>query len=310
MSILRKHSAKSHETLALIAGIAAFTTWGLIPVYWKLLKAVSPLEILAHRFVWTSLFLTGLLSWQRRWPEVKAVVSSRRATLYCLAAGVAVAINWFFFIFAVIIGRVIETSLGYFMTPLVNVLFGVACDGRRSLSDVRLRSFSLDLCHALHNVRSLRIAAKEIGHGRNSWIISRNDHARARGAGVFGLAQSERRAPVRSRQLVYGDLVDHHRHCHRRSIVLVWIRRALSAAHHHWLFAIPRADRLILPRRLPLSRTFHARPFHHLRFNLDRARHFHLRSSDALAINSCSHSDGARSMSTGSDPRICRPLMR
>ena len=121
---LRKHSGQSHETSALIAGIAAFTTWGLIPVYWKLLVKVPASEIIAHRFVWTSLFLVGLLSWQHRWPEVKAVVRSRRATLYCLAAGIAVATNWFFFIYAVNIGRVIETSLGYFMTPLVNVLFG------------------------------------------------------------------------------------------------------------------------------------------------------------------------------------------
>ena len=109
---------------ALIAGVAAFTTWGLIPIYWKLLVKVPASEIIAHRFVWTSLFLVGLLSWQHRWPEVKAVVRSRRATLYCLAAGIAVATNWFFFIYAVNIGRVIETSLGYFMTPLVNVLFG------------------------------------------------------------------------------------------------------------------------------------------------------------------------------------------
>ena len=121
---LRKHSGQSHETSALIAGIAAFTTWGLIPVYWKLLVKVPASEIIAHRFVWTSLFLVGLLSWQHRWPEVKTVVRSRRATLYCLAAGIAVATNWFFFIYAVNIGRVIETSLGYFMTPLVNVLFG------------------------------------------------------------------------------------------------------------------------------------------------------------------------------------------
>ncbi len=121
---LRKHSGQSHETSALIAGIAAFTTWGLIPIYWKLLVKVPASEIIAHRFVWTSLFLVGLLSWQHRWPEVKAVVRSRRATLYCLAAGMAVATNWFFFIYAVNIGRVIETSLGYFMTPLVNVLFG------------------------------------------------------------------------------------------------------------------------------------------------------------------------------------------
>jgi len=124
MSIPGTHSAKSRETSALIAGIAAFTTWGLIPVYWKLLKAVPASEILAHLFLWSTIFLSILLGWQGRWTEVKATVRSRRATLYCLASGSLIGINWFLFIWAVNIGRVIETSLGYFMTPLVSVLFG------------------------------------------------------------------------------------------------------------------------------------------------------------------------------------------
>src|SRR5436309_12697894 len=120
----RSAPAIHEDRSGLIAGIAAFGLWGVIPVYWKLLKTVPATEILAHRFVWTSLFLIGLLSWQRRWPEVKVVVSSRRATLFCLAAGVAVATNWFFFIFAAVIGRVIETSLGYFMSTIIYVIFG------------------------------------------------------------------------------------------------------------------------------------------------------------------------------------------
>ena len=124
MSISRNDSQRSHETSALIAGIAAFTTWGLIPIYWKLLKAVPATEILAHRFVWTTIFLSILLTWQRRWTEVKANVRSRRATLYCIASGTMIGVNWLLFIWAVNVGRVIETSLGYFMTPLVNVLLG------------------------------------------------------------------------------------------------------------------------------------------------------------------------------------------
>ncbi|MDQ2823823.1 MAG: EamA family transporter RarD [Verrucomicrobiota bacterium] len=160
MSILRKGPAKSHETSALIAGIAAFSTWGLIPVYWKLLNRVSAPEILAHRFVWTSLFLIGLLTWQGRWPEVKAVVRSRRATLFCLAAGLAVATNWFFFIFAVNIGRVIETSLGYFMTPLVNVLFGAIF--------LRERLTRLQIISVL--VATVGVLYLTFGYGRFPWI--------------------------------------------------------------------------------------------------------------------------------------------
>jgi len=121
---LSKDSGKSHETSALIAGIAAFTTWGLIPIYWKLLKVVPALEIITHRIVWTALFLVILLTWQRRWAEVKANIRSRRASFFCIASGSMIAINWLVFIWAVNVDRIIETSLGYFMTPIVNVLFG------------------------------------------------------------------------------------------------------------------------------------------------------------------------------------------
>src|ERR1700736_2828945 len=145
----RKSSGSSHEKSALIAGIAAFVTWGLIPGYWKLLKAVPAAEILAHRFVWTTLFLTALLSWQRRWGEVKANARAPRAILYCLASGSTISINWFLFIWAVNIGRVIETSLGYFMTPLVNVLFG-AIFLRERLTRLQFASVLLATLAVLH----------------------------------------------------------------------------------------------------------------------------------------------------------------
>ena len=88
---MSKQSDRSHETSALVAGIAAFTTWGLVPIYWKLLKAVPAAEILAHRFIWTSIFLIALLTWQRRWTEVETNVRSRHARLYCLASGSLIA---------------------------------------------------------------------------------------------------------------------------------------------------------------------------------------------------------------------------
>jgi uncharacterized membrane protein len=147
----RTDSAKSHEASGLIAGIAAFTTWGLIPIYWKLLAAVPATEILAHRFVWTTIFLSIVLSWQRRWSELIANARSRRARIYCLTAGLAIASNWFLFIYAVNIGRVIETSLGYFMTPLMNVLFG-AIFLRERLTGLQFASVSATA--ASHGSRS------------------------------------------------------------------------------------------------------------------------------------------------------------
>ena len=112
------------HTSAFVAGVASFATWGLVPIYWKLLTKVPALEILAHRFVWTIVFLGLLLSWQERWREVFGNVRSRRSALFCLGSGVMVGLNWLLFIWAVNVGHVLETSLGYFMTPLVNVLLG------------------------------------------------------------------------------------------------------------------------------------------------------------------------------------------
>lgn len=144
----------------LIAGIAAFATWGLIPVYWKLLSNLPALEILAHRFVWTTVFLTGLLSFQRRWPEVREAIRSRRALLYCFASGLAISVNWLFFIWAVNVGRVIETSLGYFMTPLVNVLFGALFLHER-LTRWQLASVLLALVGVLNLT---------LGYGKFPWL--------------------------------------------------------------------------------------------------------------------------------------------
>jgi chloramphenicol-sensitive protein RarD len=156
----RARSEKSQETYGLVAGIAAFTTWGLIPIYWKLLAPVPATEILAHRFVWTTIFLLIVLSWQRRWPELIANVRSPRARIYCLTGGLAIASNWFLFIYAVNTDRVVESSLGYFMTPLMNVLFG-AIFLRERLT--RLQFVSVLLA-------ALGVLNLTFGYGRFPWI--------------------------------------------------------------------------------------------------------------------------------------------
>ncbi len=156
-----KHSSVAQEDRSgLIAGIAAFGTWGLIPVYWKLFTNISASQILAHRFVWTTCFLVGMLSWQQRWPEVRQATRSRRAVLYCLASGLAISVNWFCFIWAVNVGRVLETSLGYFMTPLMSVLLG-ATFLRERLTRWQLLSVILALIGVLNLT---------LGYGRFPWL--------------------------------------------------------------------------------------------------------------------------------------------
>ena len=152
--------AKDLHTSALIAGLAAFTSWGLIPIYWKLLKAIPAAEILAHRFVWTNVFLIALLTWQGRWSEVRQNVSSRRTALYCFYQRPDDCDK----LAALYLGgkhdRVIETSLGYFMTPLVNVLLG-AIFLRERLTRLQLASVAL---------ATIGVLNLTFGYGRFPWV--------------------------------------------------------------------------------------------------------------------------------------------
>ena len=107
------------------SGVAAYTIWGLVPIYWKLLKHVPAIQVLGHRIVWSLAVLVILLAAARwRGRPALASVSRRVIGLYAVAAAL-IAANWFLYIYAVNAGFIVETSLGYYITPLVNVLFGV-----------------------------------------------------------------------------------------------------------------------------------------------------------------------------------------
>ena len=113
------------------SGVAAYTIWGLVPLYWKLLKHVPAIQVLGHRIVWSLVVLVVLVAVLRRGGRrprdgrtALASVSRRVVGLYAIAAAL-IAVNWFLYIYAVNAGFIVETSLGYYITPLVNVLFGV-----------------------------------------------------------------------------------------------------------------------------------------------------------------------------------------
>ena len=112
-------------------GVAAYTLWGLFPLYWPLLKPAGAAEILAHRFVWSLVFICVLIALGRNWAKVRAVFRSRRTMLILGAAAVLIAGNWFTYIYGVNNGFVVETSLGYFINPLVSVVLGVLFFGER-----------------------------------------------------------------------------------------------------------------------------------------------------------------------------------
>lgn len=122
MSDARAH-ASFNQGLAF--GAAAYGIWGLLPLYWRLLGDAGSAETLAHRFVW-ALVVIAFLLWLRPRPGWRRSLRQRPAALRLLtiAAGV-IALNWFIFIWGVNNERVVETSLGYFINPLVTVLVGV-----------------------------------------------------------------------------------------------------------------------------------------------------------------------------------------
>lgn len=109
----------------LLAGIGAYIIWGFVPLYWQLLKPASAPEILSHRVVWSLGLLLIIVYFRKLSSEVKnALLDKRKLGLLTLAA-IFVTINWGMFIWAVNNGHVIETSLGYFINPLVSVALGV-----------------------------------------------------------------------------------------------------------------------------------------------------------------------------------------
>lgn len=110
-------------------GLAAYVLWGILPVYWKALELVSPFEILSSRFMWSCVFVFLLIIFQKKWPlfakEVKLVFSNVKTGAAMVAAGITISFNWGTFIWAVNNGHIVETSIGYYINPLVSILFAV-----------------------------------------------------------------------------------------------------------------------------------------------------------------------------------------
>ena len=110
-------------------GLAAYVLWGILPVYWKALELVSPFEILSSRFMWSCVFVFLLIIFQKKWPlfakDVKQVFSNVKTGAAMVAAGITISFNWGTFIWAVNNGHIVETSMGYYINPLVSILFAV-----------------------------------------------------------------------------------------------------------------------------------------------------------------------------------------
>ncbi len=112
-------------TKGAFATISAYILWGLLPVYWKSVQAVSPDRMIAHRIIWSFMFLFMLLLVRRQLPQIKITISIPGQLKILTAASVILTLNWLTFIYAVSSGQVIAGSLGYYMSPLLSIALGV-----------------------------------------------------------------------------------------------------------------------------------------------------------------------------------------
>lgn len=160
--------------------LAAFGFWGLVPIYYKQIQQVPAIEVLAHRVAWTVAMGAILLTLRGSWGGLRPVVAQGRLLRTLVASSLLISVNWLVFIYAVQTGRVLETSLGYYINPLVNVLLGMSFLGER-LNRARLLAVLL----AAAGTVNLAVA-----HGSLPWISL----VLAFSFGFYGLVR--KRAPV------------------------------------------------------------------------------------------------------------------
>ncbi len=108
----------------LLIAASAFVLWGLMPLYWHLLKAVPSLQIVAHRVLWCAVLVALWLLWSQGRGWFKAILAQPRLAAMLTLSGLCIGVNWGLYIWAVNAGHVVESSLGYFINPLLNVVIG------------------------------------------------------------------------------------------------------------------------------------------------------------------------------------------
>jgi chloramphenicol-sensitive protein RarD len=160
MTVKDAKDARKDAAAGLGYGILAYLIWGFFPVYFKALTTVPALQVVSHRIVWSVLFLSLILGWRGRWGAVTGAFKDRRVVILLVSSALLIATNWLVFIIAVGHAQVIQSSLGYFITPFVSVLLGVIFLQER-LS--RLQIISLFLAAA-------GVVLLTLHYGRFPWV--------------------------------------------------------------------------------------------------------------------------------------------
>jgi chloramphenicol-sensitive protein RarD len=153
-------SERVAQRTGVLAAVAAFLMWGMFPLYWKQLAAVPALEVVAHRTAWGFVAVAVWVTLRQRWREARAIATRPRVVLTLAVTAVLIAVNWLLYVWAVINGHIVESSLGYYINPLVNVVLGVVVL-RERLGRVRRVAVAL---------AGVGVAVLTVGYGRFPWI--------------------------------------------------------------------------------------------------------------------------------------------
>ena len=137
---------QQNKNLGYMAALGCYVLWGILPLYWHLLAEAEANEILAHRILWSVVFMLATVVATRRWNVLKTdcreLWQNKKRGALLMAAAIIISMNWLVYIWAVNHNHVIDTSIGYYINPLVNVLFGVAIFGE-TLSSPKKISIAL-----------------------------------------------------------------------------------------------------------------------------------------------------------------------
>ncbi|WEG11829.1 EamA family transporter RarD [Pullulanibacillus sp. KACC 23026] len=120
---------KNDQVLGGLAAAGSYIIWGIMPIYWKLIIGATPTEVLAHRMIWSFVFMILVLLVTRKmgsmFTDIKALLLAPKRLVIIMSASIFITINWYTFIWAVNNGHIIQSSLGYYINPLVSVLLGI-----------------------------------------------------------------------------------------------------------------------------------------------------------------------------------------
>ena len=125
MTMQAEKEKRSEHSIGLINGFIAYIIWGAVVLYWPYLAPAQPLEILAHRVLWSLLFVAVILIYQKRIVSLRVVLKNPRLMKLLTMASLLIGFNWGLFIWATMNDHVLDSSLGYYITPLLNVALGV-----------------------------------------------------------------------------------------------------------------------------------------------------------------------------------------